>query len=209
MEYFNAMLAMSVPNIELHIYGNGRHPGDAWPDGSRMAGGLTDRSDTPFGTWQYRFIDWYRDLGFPREAGCRDEGRERCRRVREPALRGVQIGSSPRLLLDMLKLKHLQNPLRTARIAKSRLGAYLEMRHFAADCQHFFRDDPRYGLNCITEGFKPRPSDFGEDAALLTRDLRLLCEDDAEPTVGARHLRPIKMVERGATRLTRAGDASA
>ena len=28
MEYFAAMLAMRVPNIEMHIYGNGRHPGD-------------------------------------------------------------------------------------------------------------------------------------------------------------------------------------
>ena len=69
MEYFNAMLAMSVPNIEMHIYGNGRHPGDPLPDGSRMSGGLTDRGDTPFGTWQYRFIDWFRDLGFLQKAG--------------------------------------------------------------------------------------------------------------------------------------------
>ncbi|HEY1497197.1 MAG TPA: alpha/beta hydrolase [Candidatus Solibacter sp.] len=64
IEYFNAMLAISLPNIELHIYGNGRHPGDPLPDGARMTGGLTDRADTPFGTWQYRFIDWFRDLGF-------------------------------------------------------------------------------------------------------------------------------------------------
>jgi len=64
IEYFSAMLAMSVPNIEMHIYGVGRHPGDALPDGSRMSGGLTDRNDTPYGTWQYRFIDWFRDLGF-------------------------------------------------------------------------------------------------------------------------------------------------
>jgi acetyl esterase/lipase len=64
MEYFNAMLAIGVPNIEMHIYGNGRHPGDPLSDGSRMSGGLTDRNDTPFGTWQFRFIDWFRDLGF-------------------------------------------------------------------------------------------------------------------------------------------------
>lgn len=64
LEYFNAMLAISLPNIELHIYGNGRHPGDPLADGARMTGGLTDRADTPFGTWQYRFIDWFRDLGF-------------------------------------------------------------------------------------------------------------------------------------------------
>lgn len=69
IEYFNAMLAMSVPNIEMHIYGNGRHPGDALPDGSRMTGGLTDRNDLPFGTWQFRFIDWFRELGFLQKPG--------------------------------------------------------------------------------------------------------------------------------------------
>ena len=69
IEYFSAMLAIGVPNIEMHIYGNGRHPGDALPDGSRMTGGLTDRNDTPFGTWQYRFIEWFRDLGFLQKPG--------------------------------------------------------------------------------------------------------------------------------------------
>ena len=69
MEYFSAMLGMGVPNIEMHIYGNGRHPGDLLPDGSKMSGGLTDRNNTPFGTWQYRFIDWFRDLGFLQKAG--------------------------------------------------------------------------------------------------------------------------------------------
>jgi len=69
MEYFSAMLALSVPNIEMHIYGNGRHPGDALPDGSHMTGGLTDRNNTPFGTWQFRFIDWFRDLGFLEKPG--------------------------------------------------------------------------------------------------------------------------------------------
>ena len=69
IEYFSAMLAIGVPNIEMHIYGNGRHPGDPLPDGNRMTGGLTDRRDTPFGTWQYRFIDWFRDLGFLQKPG--------------------------------------------------------------------------------------------------------------------------------------------
>ena len=64
MEYFSAMLAKGVPNIELHVYGNGRHPGDALPDGSRMTGGLTDRGGIPLGTWQFRMVDWMRDLGF-------------------------------------------------------------------------------------------------------------------------------------------------
>lgn len=69
MEYFSAMLDAGVPNIEMHIYGNGRHPGDPLPDGSHMTGGLTDRNHTPFGTWQYRFIDWFRDLGFLQKPG--------------------------------------------------------------------------------------------------------------------------------------------
>ena len=69
MEYFNAMLAAGAPNIELHIYGNGRHPGDPLADGSKMTGGLTDRNYTPFGTWQFRFIDWFRDLGFLQKPG--------------------------------------------------------------------------------------------------------------------------------------------
>ncbi len=69
MEYYNAMLMKGVPNIEMHLYGNGRHPGDPLPDGSRMSGGLTDRSGIPLGTWQHRFIDWFRDLGFLQKAG--------------------------------------------------------------------------------------------------------------------------------------------
>jgi acetyl esterase/lipase len=68
-EYFAAMLAVRAPNLEMHIYAQGRHPGDPLPDGSRMSGGLTDRNDMPYGTWQYRFIDWFRDLGFLQKPG--------------------------------------------------------------------------------------------------------------------------------------------
>src|SRR6201996_6927604 len=63
-EYFAAMLALRVPNLEMHVYANGRHPGDPLRDGSRMSGGLTDRKGIPFGSWQFRFIEWFRDLGF-------------------------------------------------------------------------------------------------------------------------------------------------
>src|SRR6201995_794251 len=68
-EYFSAMLALRVPNLEMHIYANGRHSGDPLPDGSHMSGGLTDRNGIPFGTWQFRFIDWFRDLGFLQKPG--------------------------------------------------------------------------------------------------------------------------------------------
>lgn len=68
-EYTLAMLQAGIPNIESHIYGNGRHPGDPLPDGSRMSGGLTDRNGIPFGTWQDRYIEWFRDLGFLQKSG--------------------------------------------------------------------------------------------------------------------------------------------
>ena len=69
LDYYQAMLLAGVPNVEMHLYGNGRHPGDSLPDGSRMSGGLTDRDGIPFGTWQYRFVDWVRDLGFLQKPG--------------------------------------------------------------------------------------------------------------------------------------------
>jgi endo-1,4-beta-xylanase len=68
-EYFSAMLHAGVPNVEMHIYGNGRHPGEMLSDGNRMSAGLGDRNGIPFGTWQDRFIDWFRDLGFLQKSG--------------------------------------------------------------------------------------------------------------------------------------------
>jgi acetyl esterase/lipase len=68
-EYFAAFLRARIPNLEMHIYGNGRHPGDPLPEGGTMTGGLTDRGNLPLGTWQYRFIDWFRDLGFLQKPG--------------------------------------------------------------------------------------------------------------------------------------------
>lgn len=86
IEYFSAMLAVSVPNIEMHIYGVGRHPGDALPDGSHQSGGLTDRNNTPYGTWQLRFIDWFRDLGFLQKPGVETKAaRDVATFVKQPA----------------------------------------------------------------------------------------------------------------------------
>jgi endo-1,4-beta-xylanase len=62
-QYFSAMLDAGIPNIEMHIYGHGFHPG------SGSTGGLTDRNGTPLGTWQLRFIDWFRDCGFMQKPG--------------------------------------------------------------------------------------------------------------------------------------------
>src|SRR6185436_12289457 len=68
-EYLAAMLRASIPNVEMHIYGNGRHPGEVMSDGSRMSAGLGDRNGIPIGKWQDRFIDWFRDLGFLQKPG--------------------------------------------------------------------------------------------------------------------------------------------
>ena len=52
-DYYMEMLNLGVPNIELHLYGNGWH-----------GGGISDRGGIPYGTWPDRFVDWFRDLGF-------------------------------------------------------------------------------------------------------------------------------------------------
>lgn len=57
-DYFAAMLKAGVPNLEMHIYGNGVH-----------GGGLTARNGIPFGTWTDRFVDWFKDLGFLEKPG--------------------------------------------------------------------------------------------------------------------------------------------
>jgi acetyl esterase/lipase len=69
MDYAYAMLDAGVPNVEIHVYGNGRHPGDSLSDGSRMTGGLSAANSRPMSTWSARFIDWFRDLGFLQKPG--------------------------------------------------------------------------------------------------------------------------------------------
>ncbi len=59
-DYYMAMLEKEVPNIEIHMYGNGWH-----------GGGITDRGGIPYGTWPDRFIDWFRDLGFLNKPGVK------------------------------------------------------------------------------------------------------------------------------------------
>ncbi len=58
-DYFRGMLTRGVPNLEMHIYGRGKHGGSIGP-----------RDGIPFGTWPDRFIDWFRDLGFLGKPGA-------------------------------------------------------------------------------------------------------------------------------------------
>ena len=84
-EYFAAFLRARIPNLEMHIYGNGRHPGTRCRRGATMTGGLTDRNGIPLGTWQFRFIDWVRDLGFLQKPGMETKAaRDVAARVANP-----------------------------------------------------------------------------------------------------------------------------
>jgi endo-1,4-beta-xylanase len=69
-EYFTALLNDGVPNVEIHIYARGHHPGDkVGPGEPPSTGGLTDRGFIAYGMWPDRFIDWFRDLGFLNKPG--------------------------------------------------------------------------------------------------------------------------------------------
>ncbi len=53
VDFYNAYFNAKPPiPVELHIYGHGGH-----------ANGIKPRGGIPFGTWQYRFVDWATDLG--------------------------------------------------------------------------------------------------------------------------------------------------
>jgi len=94
-EYLAAMLQAGIPNVEMHIYGNGRHPGEQLSDGTRMTGGLTAKNGIPFGTWQDRFIDWFRDLGFLQKPGVETKAaRDITAFLAQPPPRNYERGSS-------------------------------------------------------------------------------------------------------------------
>jgi endo-1,4-beta-xylanase len=69
-DWFTAMLQADIPNVEMHIYARGRHPGDQpWPDDPPSTGGLTHRGGIALGAWHFRFLDWTRDLRFLEKPG--------------------------------------------------------------------------------------------------------------------------------------------
>jgi dienelactone hydrolase len=78
-DFFRAFLVARVPNLEMHIYGNGVH-----------ANGMKDRNGEPFGTWHERFIDWFRDLGFLQKPGVETKA------ARDAAAHSAPRPSGPR-----------------------------------------------------------------------------------------------------------------
>ena len=64
-DWFTAMLNAGIPNVEMHIYARGHHPGDkVGPEEPPSTGGLSNRGGIAYGTWQERYLEWMRDLGF-------------------------------------------------------------------------------------------------------------------------------------------------
>ncbi len=57
VDFYNAYFKARRP-VELHIYGHGGH-----------GGGISPRKGIPFGTWQLRFIEWAKDLGYMTPSG--------------------------------------------------------------------------------------------------------------------------------------------
>lgn len=66
-DYFTRMLKAAMPNLEMHIYGRGGH-----------GGAVSPRGGIPFGTWQDRFLEWFRDLGFLDAPGTETKAAKEC-----------------------------------------------------------------------------------------------------------------------------------
>ena len=73
---------------------------------------------------------------------------------------------------QMIKMKHLRHPLRTANTARSRIAAYLARKRFADEGERRFDGDARYDLRNVTRGFVSCIDDAEDDSALLERICR-------------------------------------
>ncbi len=83
----------------------------------------------------------------------------------------------------MLKIEDLARPLRAARNAKMRFQVQLQLRRFAAESEARFRDDPRYQLQHVTDGFASRFDESNDDTELLRR----ICAAYAKAVEAQRH----------------------
>jgi putative sugar O-methyltransferase len=69
----------------------------------------------------------------------------------------------------MVKIKHLRHPLQTVNAAKARLSAQFNMWKFAAHGKRRFRNDARYDLQNVTDGFRSHLDNSNDDVEILER----------------------------------------
>ncbi len=69
----------------------------------------------------------------------------------------------------MLKLKHLKHPLRTVGAAQALLAAHWNMRRLAPIGGRRYKNDARYNLSSVTDGFASRLNRSADDTAILER----------------------------------------
>jgi hypothetical protein len=68
-----------------------------------------------------------------------------------------------------MKLKYLRHPVRTLGTAKAMVAARMSMRSFASYGRRKFKEDERYDLQSVTDGFAPHLDNPGDDSELLDR----------------------------------------
>ena len=69
----------------------------------------------------------------------------------------------------MVKLKYFRHPLQTASAAKAMFAARLNMWKFANHGKRRFRNDPRYDLQNVTNGFMSSIDETSDDTEVLER----------------------------------------
>lgn len=97
---------------------------------------------------------------------------------------------SDSLLHTVLKLKHLRRPVRTLGVAKDLFAAHLSMKVLGPRGDAHFRDDARYNLQNVTDGFRPRLDESGDDEAILQRICRAYVRAAERETVVKSEYRP-------------------
>jgi putative sugar O-methyltransferase len=80
----------------------------------------------------------------------------------------------------MLKRKHFRHPLRTLAAAKEVFTAYLDMAILTARGDARFKQDVRYNLRAVQDGFVPHLSDADDTAILLRICQAYICTGKGE-----------------------------
>jgi hypothetical protein len=68
-----------------------------------------------------------------------------------------------------MKARYLRNPIRTVKTANALVKARLNMRSLASNGRREYREDPRYDLQNVTNGFASRLNTRDDDSELLER----------------------------------------